>query len=662
MADVVRFRTERMLDELDDFEKKGIFTPLEIKEIARKRTNFEYKLKRPSPLKEDFLAYIEYEMQLDSLRRLRKKSVSRQLQEIGKKRLKKTVYDEAIVRRIIKIYHLATTRFKGDINLWMKYIEFCKQHGHGRLKTVLAKVIRFHPKKPSLYMYAAQWEFDHNLNAAAARALMMEGLRQCPSSEDLWVEYLRMELTYLYKLKTRKVVLGEDTGSLTRDPEDNDEKQWKDDNKDLFMPLDEERANDGSDVQDEDSENQLDVFGEQASKTLQAVYSNAVEALPSSMNLRKRFLEILDGLNLAQSCNLREEIIDGMKKDFGKDPEYWNWLARCQTFDTRKTEKMTKEELRLQLDKAVEIYEEALKSLPCANMFCLYTKFWINVISPEEDSQMSECTHTFEHSSELIPHLVKVYETAESMGCMTEDLACQYISLYLRLGRLDEARTIAKKLCKGKVTGAVKLWELRISIEMKWVTSNSLSLSKDDLHSTFNLVRDILSQVSISEAGNLWHMAIKFFSNHGECFDKLVQVFMALLTRYTEGGFSISSAFVNFILQRDGIRRAREMYKRILTLPNASLALHQNCIELESNLAFVGDKDGLVNARKLYESALTTYSQDVGLWHDYFSLEKKVGTSETANGVYWRARKTVNKVSRVLAVSLFSSSSKVIKD
>ncbi|PIA28791.1 hypothetical protein AQUCO_06600006v1 [Aquilegia coerulea] len=515
---------------------------------------------------------------------------------------------------------------------------------------VMAKVIRFHPKKPSLYMYAAQWEFDHNLNAAAARALMMEGLRQCPNSEDLWVEYLRMELTYLYKLKTRKVVLGEDTGSLVRDPEDNDDKQWKDENKDLFMPLDEERTNaDGSDVQDEESENKLDVFSEQASRTLQAVYSNAVEALPSSMNLRKRFLEILNGLQLAQSDNLREEIIDGMKKDFGKDPEYWDWLARCQIFDTRETEKMTKEELRLKLDKAVEIYEEALKSLPSANMFCLYAKFWMDVISPEEDSQISECTHTSEHSLELIPYLVNVYETAESMGCMTEDLAYQYISLYLRLGRLEEARTIAEKLCKGNLSRAVKLWELRISTEVKWITSKSLSLSKDDLHSTFNLVRDILSQVSISEADNLWHMAIKFFSNHREYFDKLVQVFMALITRYTEGGFSISSAIVNFTLQRDGIHRAREMYKRILTLPHASLALHRNCIELESNLAFVGDKDGLVNARKLYESALTTYSQDVGLWRDYLSLEKKVGTSETANGVYWRAAKTVKDISGLIA-------------
>ena len=62
-------------------------------------------------------------------------------------------------------------------------------------------MIRFHPKVPGVWIYAAVWEFDHNLNVAAARALMQSGLRMCPNSEDLWIEYLRMGLTYLNKLK-----------------------------------------------------------------------------------------------------------------------------------------------------------------------------------------------------------------------------------------------------------------------------------------------------------------------------------------------------------------------------------------------------------------------------------------------------------------------------
>lgn len=52
--------------------------------------------------------------------------------------------------------------------------------------------------------------------------------------------------------------------------------------------------------------------------------------------------------------------------------------------------------------------------------------------------------------------------------------------------------------------------------------------------------------------------------------------------------------------------------------------MYQTCIQLESNLASVGDKDGLANARKLFESALATYSQDVSLWQEYYTMESKV--------------------------------------
>ncbi|CAI9092599.1 OLC1v1027883C1 [Oldenlandia corymbosa var. corymbosa] len=91
----------------------------------------------------------------------------------------------------------------------------------------LAQVIRFHPKVPGVWIYAAAWEFDHNLNAAAGRALMQRGLGACPNSEDLWVEYLPMELTYLNKLKAQKVALGEDDETLLRDAKVNAEMQWR---------------------------------------------------------------------------------------------------------------------------------------------------------------------------------------------------------------------------------------------------------------------------------------------------------------------------------------------------------------------------------------------------------------------------------------------------
>lgn len=151
MADVVQYRLERMVDELDDLEERGIFTRQEIAEIVKQRRKFEYRLKRPSPLKQDYLAYIEYETHVDEMRRARKESVAPELKKqridnANKKRKKKkknSVSDYAGVSRILRIFDLAVMRFKGDIDLWFRYLEFCRQRNNGRMKEVAPLLLLF---------------------------------------------------------------------------------------------------------------------------------------------------------------------------------------------------------------------------------------------------------------------------------------------------------------------------------------------------------------------------------------------------------------------------------------------------------------------------------------------------------------------------------------
>ncbi|KAE8721061.1 L-ascorbate oxidase-like protein [Hibiscus syriacus] len=595
MADVVQYRLERMVDELDDLERRGIFTCREIAEIVKQRRKFEYRLKRPSPLKQDFIAYIDYETQLDSLRRLRKKAATRELVRQGKKiKSRKSVSDFAPVARIMEIYRLAVMRYKGDVELWFRYLEFCRQRNNGRMKKVLAQVIRFHPKLPGVWIYAAAWEFDHNLNVAAARALMQSGLRLCPNSEDLWVEYLRMELTYLNKLKARKAALGEDKGTLVRDKKDADEKQWKEENKDLFMSLDDEEKENIDHGSDEESGKESNLFLEHASGILKTIYSGAIQAVPSSFSLRKQLLEILEAIEVADSEELRGEILSDMKRDFSADPEYWDWLARLEMSDASSTGEKNDDAMLSKLQKAAQVYEEAIKSVPSATMFKFYIKFLSDVIAPK--SGEAEVISLTNHTSSYITDIMKVYEKAEKMGCLTEELACQYF-IYTQLGRLEEAKKLAEKLCCGKLSDSLQLW------------------------------------------------ALKFFGIQKKYFEKLIELSLRAVAKYggSENGFSLSSAVVNFILQKDGLKHAREVYKRFLALPHPGLALYKNCIELESNLASLGNEDSLENARKLYEAALKTYDQDTSLWKDYHSLETKLGTSETAAAIYWRARKSLKE-------------------
>ena len=51
---------EEMVPELQDMEEKGYFNKQEIREIVRKRENFEYALKRKMPAKADFLRCADF--------------------------------------------------------------------------------------------------------------------------------------------------------------------------------------------------------------------------------------------------------------------------------------------------------------------------------------------------------------------------------------------------------------------------------------------------------------------------------------------------------------------------------------------------------------------------------------------------------------------------
>lgn len=73
---------------------------------------------------------------------------------------------------------------------------------------VAAKALRLLPNEAGLWAYVAAWNYQHQLDPESARALLQAGLRNCPSSEDLWLDYVRFELSYAHKLLARREVRG----------------------------------------------------------------------------------------------------------------------------------------------------------------------------------------------------------------------------------------------------------------------------------------------------------------------------------------------------------------------------------------------------------------------------------------------------------------------
>ncbi|KAI9827644.1 MAG: hypothetical protein M1819_006933 [Sarea resinae] len=218
-SDKARFYLEQSVPELQEYQRKKIFGKDEIIAITKKRSDFEHKLNGRGSRPSDYARYAEYEMNLESLRRKRVKRLG----------IKATTH--AGQRRIFFILDRATRKFHGDVGLWMQYIEFArKEKANKKLSQILTSVLRMHPTKPELWIYAAKYAIESTADMTAARSYMQRGLRFCKSSKLLWLEYAKLEMIYIAKISARRQILGLDE----KRPRSNDKTVLDDPNADLI--------------------------------------------------------------------------------------------------------------------------------------------------------------------------------------------------------------------------------------------------------------------------------------------------------------------------------------------------------------------------------------------------------------------------------------------
>ncbi|CAN6601789.1 U3 small nucleolar RNA-associated protein 6 [Trichomonascus vanleenenianus] len=203
MSEKVRFFLEQSVAELEDLQKKEIFTRQEISIIMRRRTDFENRINGRTAKSRDFLKYAEYEMNVEALRKKRAHRLGKANDPKG------GVSTWAGPRRIMFIFDRATRKFAGDIPLWLQYLEYAKSQKSVHVITkVFTRMLQLHPAKPRIWIMAAKYEVDVNASMKAARSIMQRGLRFNPESADMWLEYVKLELLYVSKILARRKLLG----------------------------------------------------------------------------------------------------------------------------------------------------------------------------------------------------------------------------------------------------------------------------------------------------------------------------------------------------------------------------------------------------------------------------------------------------------------------
>ncbi|XP_063828068.1 U3 small nucleolar RNA-associated protein 6 homolog [Ostrinia nubilalis] len=197
MAEQVNQRIENMINELEQMRRTNLFDDEEIREISRKRKEFEYRIQRRVKQKEDFVQYIAYEIAL-----LEDISLRRKQAKLGEK--KKDI-EFAIAKRLNKIFKQFIYRFQNEVEIYFEYIKFCKSVGFDQaISGIIGQMLQIHGDKPKMWQLACKWEKQEQNNLETARNFLLKGIHRHPESDILYLELFQIELTLCFRAKSEE--------------------------------------------------------------------------------------------------------------------------------------------------------------------------------------------------------------------------------------------------------------------------------------------------------------------------------------------------------------------------------------------------------------------------------------------------------------------------
>ncbi|CAG9793729.1 unnamed protein product [Diatraea saccharalis] len=197
MAEQVNQRIEDMINELEQMRRTNLFDDEEIREISRKRKEFEYRIQRRVKQKEDFVHYISYELALLEDINLRRKQAK--LSE------KKNDIEYAVAKRLNKVFKQFIYRFQNEVEVYFEYIKFCQSVGfHHAISGIIGQMLQIHGDKPKMWLLASKWEKEEEHNLENARSFLLKGLHRHPEADILYVELFQIELHLCAKENAEK--------------------------------------------------------------------------------------------------------------------------------------------------------------------------------------------------------------------------------------------------------------------------------------------------------------------------------------------------------------------------------------------------------------------------------------------------------------------------
>uniref|UniRef100_A0A8C6FGY8 UTP6 small subunit processome component n=1 Tax=Moschus moschiferus TaxID=68415 RepID=A0A8C6FGY8_MOSMO len=576
MAEITQERVEDRLPELEQLERTGLFSEAEIRAIIRMSLELEYRIQRRSLLKDDFIRYVQYEINLLELIQKRRTRVGCTF--------KQDEIEDPIIRWIQSVFRCAATKWKDDVPLWLSFIAFCRKWAANvQLSKIFSSLLAIHSNKPGLWILAAKWELEDCFSSESARQLFLQALRFHPRCPKLHEEYFRMELMHAEKLKKEKQEF--------------------------------EKAN-------------MDVGNlEHAEEILsgglaQIIYKNSISVIKSA-KFHVSLLSVAQLFDFAK--DLQREIYDDLKALHTDDPITWDFVARqelvieSQPGEELPTTKQAKEkEMGCREERCCAVYEEAVKTVPTEAMWKCYMKFCMERFTKKTSSRLLR--------KKRLQRTMVAFWKAHELKLLPELQYRQLSKLLLHRQLLKESLQVADAGVK-LFRKSVAMWQVKLEV---LISSESQEMTR-----VFNQAFEYLKpQICLP----LWLTWARWSEDAGKQEDTEMIHKRAIYGLPGAGSVPAKELYLDWAYRSGGYKKATDVFKSLQENRPFSVDFFRKMIQFEKEQESC-KMENLREYYERALREFGTVDSDLWMDYIKEELNHPLGRPENCGQLYWRAMK-----------------------
>lgn len=517
MAEIVQHRIEERIPELEQLERVGLFTKKEVKSIIKRATALEYKLHRLIVNKDDFIAYIQYEINILELVKKRRAHIHYQF--------KREEIEYPIIHRINSVFRRATKKWKDDVQLWLSHVAFCKKWAtKGQISKVFSAMLAIHPDKPALWIMAAKSELEDRSSSESARHLFLRALRFHPNNKKVYQEYFRMELLHCEKLRKQREEL---------------EKAEMDLGEYEFSP---------------------EIL---SGKLAEVVYRDATGKI-------KEAEFVVSLLNIAAIFDFTKELQDFILQDlqanYTEDSLTWDFMAKREleapgAGEELHTAKGRASDINRREERCCQVYEEGVKSLDTEPMWTCYAAFCLE--------RLKRKTNVQELKEKRQERLLGVLQRAHDSSLLKEDYYKNWLQTLLSSGDTEGAASVAMAATQ-RYSQSVSVWSLSLQTLMQ--------LGSEDVGRLF---QEALTHVSPKESLPLWQLQIQWSVANQSPEETEAVFKKGLMSAVAAVAMEMKESFLDWSYCTGGYKKARRTFTSLQENRPLSKAFFTKMIEIE---------------------------------------------------------------------------------